>query len=161
VSKCKIKRSVYYYESVNKKRGIIDGGYFTKKDIFSPKWRFIKMNVARSKPFKTKIFNLYFLELYPCLEYQTNRLVKTTEKKRFNIPLVKGDIPIILEVSSVTAWRFLQEADKLNIIKYDKDDKCFYVNPDIVINGSEVSAGVWDLFNGKKELDEMETGINE
>jgi len=119
------------------------------------------MNVARSKPFKTKIFNLYFLELYPCLEYQTNRLVKTTEKKRFNIPLVKGDIPIILEVSSVTAWRFLQEADKLNIIKYDKDDKCFYVNPDIVINGSEVSAGVWDLFNGKKELDEMETGINE
>lgn len=156
MSKSEINRRVYYYESVNRKTGEVDDGYFTRKEIFSPSWRFIKMNIARKKPFRTKIFNLYFLELFPCLEFGTNRLVKTTDKRKYNIPLRKGDIPIILEVSPVTAWRFLQEADNLNIIKYDKGDKCFYVNPDIVINGSEVGKGIWDLFDGKKEFDKME-----
>lgn len=139
----KIRREVHHYASHGMETGEVREGYFTKKYSYKPKWGFIKMSIDRLKPFETRIYNLYFHELLPYLEAESNRLVKL---ERYAKPLTTSDIEEILTIKRGARWRFLDEAKRLGIIRYVKDDKAFYVNPDIVIIGKEVSEEVFNLF---------------
>ena len=147
----RVKKEVWHYQSHNTHTGEYKEGYYSKRGTRGVKWKFVKMNTMHLLPFETEKYNIYFIKLFDYLEYRTNRLVQKKVVKRLRKPLTKTDMRKLFDVERTTVYRFLKEADELNIIKYVKEDKSFYVNPDIAVRGNEVVEGIFELFKEKNE----------
>lgn len=126
---------------------IVNTRYYNSYNTVKKSYRFIKFNKHPEKMFDKMSYCGYFYILSLYLERYTNRLV-SYNKRGVPTAFNKNSMAKLLGISRPTLNLFLEEADGLNIIKYDDYDNAYFVNPNYALNGRGIAEPIDDMFNG-------------
>lgn len=109
--------------------------------------KYIRINLDIELEFSKPVFLGYFIMLCKTLQFGTNKLVN-----KYGKSVSKEYIMDYLDIKPRTLFSFLRECeDKGYILKKeiynDRNLFCYYINPDYVFYGSEISQDVKEMFN--------------
>ena len=98
--------------------------------------------------FEKAVYDGYMARLLRYLDHETNMLIMKRVRGRVQAMVARDMRKIFGDVTRQTVSNFLNDAFTRNIIQYIEADKCFYVNPELFLNGEGIAEGVDELFWG-------------